>query len=169
MLSALCQRICWPTCALAELGEKVILLVMLIVMGLSAGEGVGSGEGVGVGVGVGVGAGVGAGVGVGAGSGAGVGLGVGVGVGVGATAAGTGELSVGEEEPLPQLLTDSADKLTSSSAQTAERPIRLDISSSCIRLTYEPFLNESRMHAEGGDTTNRDLTRIFACSASRVA
>ena len=112
MLSALCQRICWPTCALAELGEKVILLVMLIVMGLSAGEGVG------VGVGVGVGAGVGAGVGVGAGSGAGVGLGVGV--GVGATAAGTGELSVGEEEPLPQLLTDSADKLTSSSAQTAE-------------------------------------------------
>jgi hypothetical protein len=128
---------------------------MLIVMELSAGVGVGTGAGAGAGVGVA--------------SGAGVGLGVGAGVGVGATAAGTGELYVGDEEPLPQLLRDSADKLPSSSAQTAERPIRLDISSSCIRLTDEPFLSECRMHAEGADTTNRDLTRIVACSESRVA
>src|SRR5512143_956171 len=115
-----------------------LMPLMLIVMGLGAGVGAG------VGSGVGVGAGTDAGAGVGVGSGAGVGLGCGVGAGVGATAGGSGEVPVGDDEPLPQLVTDTAAKVPSSSAQTAERPRRLDISSSCIRLTVEPHSATAR-------------------------
>ena len=158
MLSALCQRTCWPTFTLAEAGEKdmpPLMPLMLIVMGLGAGVGVG------VGSGVGVGAGVGAGAGVGVGSGAGVGLGCGVGAGVGATAGGSGELPVGDEEPLPQLLTDTAAKLPSSSAQTAERPTRLDISSSCIRLTVEPHPTSARRMPKEATPQTRSLGGLW--------